>query len=374
VKARIAIIAGTVYAMTKHRFELINSLLSLGLEVVLIIPSSDSSNTSDLLNAGVEIRKIALKPSGRNIWQDIRSYFELKKVLKNEKPNMVLCFTIKPVIYGSLAAKKVGVSKIYSIIPGVGSVFIGDSFWVRALCFGVKILYKKSLRNNRLVFFENPDDLKLFADLKLANKEQGLVVDGCGVNIKKFEKKDLPKKISFTLLGRIIKDKGVIEYIEAVKLIKKKHPDVSFYLAGPASDNPTAIKMEQIRAWVDSGLICYLSELDDVRPLLETTSVFVLPSYREGTPRASLEAMAMGRPIITTDVPGCRETVIDGENGFLIPPKNVEVLVEKILYFISKPERVKVMGDSSRRIVVDRYDVERVNEKIINCMLHDCGL
>jgi len=234
----------------------------------------------------------------------------------------------------------------------------------------VKLLYKIALKYNNVVFFQNPDDLNLLLRLRLIkDKNKTLILNGSGINLEKYYFAPLKEKsISFLLIARLIWDKGIYEYIEAARIIKKKYPNVSFLLLGPNEKNPCAIKKEYIKKWANKGIINYLGEKDDVRPYIANSSVFVLPSYREGIPRSILEAMAMGRPVITTNSPGCRETVEDGVNGFLVPIKDSKALADRMEKFILNPDLIKQMGNRSREIAEKRFDVYKVNRIILEHM------
>lgn len=224
-------------------------------------------------------------------------------------------------------------------------------------------------------FFQNPDDLNLFKKLGILKPNiPATVVNGSGVDINNFNIIPFPTyssgviKPSFLLIARLLKDKGLIEYIEAARIIKSRYPETEFHLVGYIDENPAAITQSQLDEWVESGVVNYWGRLNDVRPAIAASSVYVLPSYREGTSRSVLEAMAMGRPIITTDAPGCRETVVDSRNGFLVPIKTVNELANAMEQFIKNPELIKNMGKASRKLTEERFDVNKVNEFMIKEM------
>ena len=289
--------------------------------------------------------------------------------MRSIKQDAFLGYTIKPVLYGSLAARLAGISGIFSIITGLGYAFSRGDSRQRFAGIIAQFLYKISLSCNQKVYFQNPDDRNLFKELGfLRGADQVVLINGSGVDVSFFKKTPFPTGVSFLLIARLIKDKGIIEYVEAARIIKAKYPGVLFRLVGWFDDNPTSIKKEDLDLWMEDGIIDYLGRLEDVRPAITASSVYVLPSYREGTPRTVLEAMSMGRPVITTDAPGCRETVIDGENGFLIPIKDVNALVQAMERFILQPELVVKMGKRSREIAEVKYDVHKVNTVIMQAM------
>ena len=298
--------------------------------------------------------------------------FSLFFLFRSLKPDVILTYTIKPVIYGSIAAKLFGVSRIYAMIEGLGYAFIGDDLRSRFINIIVKILYYLSLKANQNVFFLNPDDRDLFIKLRLSNDAQAVLINGIGVDLDYYKPEPFPENLSFLLIARLLKDKGIREYVEAARNIKQKYPKISFRLVGWMDDNPASVSKNELDTWVKQGIVKYLGKLSDVRPAIAASSVYVLPSYREGTPRTVLEAMAMGRPIITTDAPGCRETVQHGKNGFLVPIKNVSVLVSAMENFIQQPELIETMGLASREIAVEKYDVRKVNTVILKTMGLEC--
>ncbi|HYE10911.1 MAG TPA: glycosyltransferase family 4 protein, partial [Patescibacteria group bacterium] len=212
------------------------------------------------------------------------------------------------------------------------------------------------------------DDKQEFVKRGLLNEEKCILISGSGVNLEKYTPVLLPNAPVFLMIGRILRDKGIMEYIKAAREIKKKYPYVKFQLLGPFDVNPQSLKYNDIEPYISDGSVEYLGQTNDVRPFIQKCSTFVLPSYREGTPRSTLEAMAMGRPIITTDAPGCRETVIDGVNGFLVPIKNINVLIEKMIWMIENREAAANMGQASLHICEAKYDVKKVNEDIMNAM------
>ncbi len=368
--AKIAIVSHYSPSLINFRGDLIRAMVDLGHEVICLGP--EAGFEQPLQELGARYRQISLNRTGLNPLQDLGTLFSLKKAFEEMRPDMVFSYTVKPIVYGSIAAHLAGVQEIYGMITGLGYVFIGETFKQKILTQMVAFLYKCALKHNQVVFFQNPDDLHLFVDKGIVPKAvKPVLVNGSGVNIEKFALAT-PKlsPVTFLLMGRLIKDKGILEYVEAARLLKQKYPMAKFQLLGPLDTNPAAITQEQLDQWAEEGVIEYLGETDDVRPFVANASVYVLPSYREGTPRSVLEAMSMGRPIITTDAPGCRETVIDGRNGFLVPVKNVSALMSAMEKFISEPDLIAKMGKESRIIAEEKYDVRKVNQVI----LHEMGL
>ncbi|MGI6285986.1 glycosyltransferase family 4 protein [Neomoorella humiferrea] len=365
---KIAIVSHYAPSLVNFRGELIKTMVASGHQVIALGP--EEGFESELAALGAEYRQIPLWRTGTNPLQEVGTLFSLIKLLRVIKPEVVLSYAIKPVIYGSLAAWLAGVRNIYSMITGLGYLFTGKSTRQRILYRLVYPLYKAALSKNKVVFFQNPDDLSLFRDLKLvSSKQKQVIINGSGVNVSHFAYTPAPAEpLSFLLMARLIWDKGIAEYVTAARNLKKRYPQVSFKLLGPYDSNPTSIKPTDIEKWENEGIIDYLGETRDVRPYLVRASVFVLPSYREGTPRSVLEAMSIGRPIITTDAPGCRETVRDGVNGFLVPVKDAVALEKAMERFILKPELIQNFGLESRKIAEAKYDVRKVNKVIIEAM------
>jgi len=231
-------------------------------------------------------------------------------------------------------------------------------------------LYRIALVRNEKVFFQNPDDLKLFQELKLVAARKCLLVSGSGVNLGYYKPAALPTGApAFLMIARLLKEKGFEEYVKAAQIVKQKYPETVFrMIAWQLAGSPSVISSDQVERWKDEGLVEIFGETNDVRPFLAGASVYVLPSYREGTPRTVLEAMAMGRAIITTDAPGCRETVVDGVNGFLVPERDSKSLAEAMERFILEPELIAKMGKASRRIAEEKYNVHIVNQVINRTM------
>jgi glycosyltransferase involved in cell wall biosynthesis len=365
--SKIVLIGPYTKSLISFRGELMKQWLAAGHEVIAMAP--ESGYEEEFAAMGVQFCLLPFKRANINPIGDISLLLFLIKQFQVIKPNVVFSYAIKPVIYGSVAAKLSGVDKIFSMITGLGYVFTGNSFKQNLLRLITVLLYRQALSFNRKVFFQNPDDITAFTSLNIVEECRTVLINGSGIDIDNYCYTESPyDKISFLLIARLLWDKGISEYVQAAEIIKKRHPSVKFQLLGPYDSNPSSIKSEDINRWTTDNVIEYLGETNDVRPFLAASNVYVLPSYREGTPRSVLEAMAMGRPIITTDAPGCRETVRDGENGFLVSVKNVQALAEAMEYFILHPEQIKEMGLKSRQIAEEKYDVRKVNEVIIQAM------
>ncbi|MCL4454978.1 MAG: glycosyltransferase family 4 protein, partial [Deinococcus sp.] len=216
---------------------------------------------------------------------------------------------------------------------------------------------------------ENPDDLKVFRERRLLNDpSKAVLINGSGVDVEHFRPEPLPQEVSFLLIARLLRDKGVREFVEAARKVRRDHPQVRFRLVGWLDDSPSSITQAEVDGWVNEGTVEFLGRLEDVRPAIAQSTVFVLPSYREGTPRTVLEAMAMGRAVITTSAPGCRETVVDEDNGFLVPVRDAEALAQAMRRFLENPTLAAQMGARGRAVAEAKYDVRKVNRVIREAM------
>lgn len=365
------LIAGLAESLINFRGPLISALQAKGLQVHVAAPDLPAN---DAIRLALEARQVVVHDipilrTGTNPLADLRTLLALWRLMRRVRPGMVLGYTIKPVIYGILAAWLARVPQRFALITGLGYAFQGDGHR-SALQTLVRHLYAAALSRTNLVFFQNPDDLALFrAQSILRARHLAMVVNGSGIDVAQFALAPLPDRaLHFLLIARLLGDKGVREYAQAARILKGKHPETRFSLVGWIDSNPDAISQAELDEWVAAGNIEFLGRMSDVRPAISSCSVYVLPSYREGTPRTVLEAMAMGRPIITTDAPGCRETVIDGVNGFLIPVKSIEALVTAMQRFIDHPELVATMGTRARQMAEDKYDVHKVNAVMLDAM------
>ncbi len=354
----------TVY---NFRGDLIKEIIKKGYEVIVTGP--DNTDVDKITDLGAKFVEISMNKTGTNVFADLKYLSRLYKILKKEKPDITLGYTIKPVVYGAIAAKLAGVKNINSMVTGGGYTFTAKSFKAKVLGFIVRVLYKIGFSVADNVIFQNADDLIEFCDKKLVKKDKCRIVNGSGVNMVQFLPAKYPEKTTFFMLSRLLKSKGVAEYLEAARIVKSQYHDARFCLLGKYETNmQDALSKEYVEQFIADGIVERFEETSDVRPYYADCSVYVLPSYREGTPRTVLEAMAMGRPIITTDTNGCRETVIDGKNGFLVPVGNFEKLADAIIRFIEKPALIETMGKESVIYCAQKFDVNKVNNDMINIL------
>lgn len=368
---RFLLIASLAESLINFRGPLIIALQARGVQVHVAAP--DLPQTSPIRLAlqatGVVVHEVAMRRTGTNPAADLRTIWDLWRLMREIRPEYVLGYTIKPVTYGSVAAWLAGVPRRFALITGLGYAFQGEGRRSRLQAL-VHRLYALALAHVHTVFFQNPDDEALFRQRKLVKSDaRTCLVNGTGVDLSAFDVVTLPPgPPCFLLIARLLGDKGVHEYAQAAKRIRRAHPDVRCLLVGWIDTNPNSIGQHELDAWVADGTLDFLGRLDDVRSAIARSSVYVLPSYREGTPRTVLEAMAMGRAVITTDAPGCRETVVHGDNGLLVPVKSVDALEQAMLKFIEDEGLAQRMGKRSRRMAELKYDVHQVNVTMLREM------
>lgn len=370
--ACVLVVASFPDSLIRFRGALLDLLVERGHSVHVAAPALplDSLVRYELQGKGVTVHEVPMRRTGTNPIADLTTLMRLYRLCRRQRPTHVLAYTVKPVVYGLWAARLAGVQHRFALVTGLGYAFADQATGTRRLVGKlVQRLYRNALRGCTHVFFQNPDDRELFERLRLLPElAPTTIVNGSGVDLSVFTVAPLPPRPRFLLIARLLGDKGVREYAEAARRIKRAHSDATFALVGWIDDTPDAIRQEELDTWVADGVVEYLGKLNDVRPAIADCTVYVLPSYREGTPRTVLEAMAMGRPIITTDTPGCRETVVDGENGFLVGVRAVDELEQAMRKFIADSDLASKMGDRSRQIAQDRYDVHKVNAVMLKAM------
>ena len=375
---KFLMISSYLPSVLNFRGKLLETIHARGYEIHIFAPDLHDFSTelNQLQQLGYYVHSIPMQRTGTNPVEDLKTLMAMYHLICKIRPDYVLSYTIKPVIYGILAAWLARVPHRFALITGLGYAFqnveSGQRSFFQKMVHG---LYAQALKHADKVFFQNPDDLNLFHQMNLLKESKpAVVVNGSGVNVQDFDVIDLPInaqgeiKVAFLLIARLLGDKGVREYAQAARIIKEKHPEVEFHLVGWIDENPSAITQQELDTWLTEKTLNYWGKLSDVRPAIAASSVYVLPSYREGTPRTVLEAMAMGRAIITTDAPGCRETVINGNNGYLVAVKSVDELAQAMSYFVEDPKLIAYMGQRSREIALNKYDVNRVNEHMMSEM------
>lgn len=344
---------------------LIRAIQTQGHTVIAIAPKDEYSEL--LIQAGCEYVPVLMENSGTNPFKDFSLTYQLYKAYKKSKPDIILHYTIKPNIYGALAANMLKLPAINNV-SGLGTVFLKQGVTSSV----ARQMYRLSFRYPKMVFFQNNEDRQLFLDLKLVKSKITALLPGSGVDTDKFKPVHTPKKDHFTFLviSRLLIDKGIYEYIEAIKLLKARGTEAEFQLLGaPDPTHKRGIPLHALDDWQKNGLISYLGTTDNVLPLLQEADCVVLPSYREGTPKTLLEAASTGKPIVTTDVPGCRHVVKHGENGFLCKVKDAKDLAEKMekMLLLQESERT-TFGENSRAMAIEIFDERIVIEKYLNAI------
>ncbi len=351
---RIGIVVNSSWNIYNFRAGLVKSLLKNGHQVVAIAPNDEYAEK--IKSWGCEFFHVNMDCKGSNPLKDLNLIWQLRNAYKQSKLDAVLHFTIKPNIYGTLAAKSLGIPSVNNI-TGVGTAFMHNNLtsWV------AQLLYRLSFKFPKKVFFQNEDDKKLFLKRKLVRIELTDIVPGSGIDVEHFkpQKQMIPNKsFTFLMVARLLYDKGICEYIDAIRLMRSNYINAKFQILGKIeSEKSLGITKSELDEWINEGLIEYLGTTDDVRKYVSKADCVVLPSYREGTPRTLLEAASMGKPIVATDVPGCRETVQHGYNGYLCQVKNAFDLAAKMtqIYQLDNESRM-LMGINSRNYVIQKFD------------------
>lgn len=369
---RLALITSQAISLLNFRGPLIAEMVARGVEVFAIAPDFDDQVRKSVSAIGAVPIDCRFSRTGINPLYDLVAVLRLARVLRRVEVDVVLGYFIKPVIFGTLAAVIARVPHRFCMIEGLGYVFTPaeglESLRRKSLRILVSLLYKFALKYVRKAFLLNDDDVSEMIGRGLLQKTQVIKLGGIGVDLQEW----LPAPpfkgpITFVLAARLLREKGILDFVEAARIVKESHPEVNFVLLGGLDSNPGGLKSEEVFGWVAEGLLVWPGHVP-VRPWFAQASVFVLPSYREGVPRSTQEAMAMGRAVITTDAPGCRDTVIDGRNGFLVPVRNPVALSQAMLRFVDVPALIEKMGDESRAIAIERFDVHKVNDSILTAI------
>lgn len=353
----VLVTANGTWNIAHFRTSLIKALQDAGFRVICAAP--EDGHSAQLVNLGCRFEPLSMDTMGTSPVEDMKLFLRYLGLFRRIRPDVVLSFTVKPNVYGSIAASMLGIPVINNV-TGLGTAFIENNW----LTFVVTRLYKIAFRKSSRVFVQNRDDERLLIELGVVRRDTIEVLPGSGIDLSKFTPVQCASRgeeSHFLLIGRLLWDKGVREFADAARILKNEYPRASFRLLGPVDvENRSSIPRSEIEKWVAEGIVDYLGPTNDVRPFIADADCVVLPSHREGTPRTLLEAAAMARPLIATDVPGCREPVHDGENGLLCRVRSADDLARAMRDFLKLgvPARV-AMGQASRRIAEERYD-ERI--------------
>lgn len=368
----LAMVTSEAYSLSNFRGPLIRELVRRGVTVYALAPDFRDDTREAVARHGAIPVDISLSRTGLHPLRDLADIGRLAVRLRRIGPDAVLTYFIKPVIYGTLAAAMSGVQRRFALVAGLGYMFSDDrEAGVGALLRRlVRVLYRAAFSRCDKVFLQNEEDLAELVGMGLLAREKAVRLNGTGVELGRL--KPAPPVLSpptFLLMARLLKQKGVREFAAAAEAVKASHPNARFILLGDVDPNPNSVTRAEVESWVARGILEWPGQVTDVSPYIAQTSVYVLPSYyREGIPRSTQEAMAMGRPIITTDNTGCRETVIDGVNGFIVPVRDERALANAMLRFVENPGLIEPLGRESRRLAEERFDVNKVNDTMLNEM------
>jgi glycosyltransferase involved in cell wall biosynthesis len=368
--SRVHIFDGYKGAFVNFRAQLIADLIRGGHSVTVSAPDIDPEMALALSANGVCSRSIRLDRVGINPLRDLLGFLSIVRAIRHSRAEVVLAFSSKAIIYGTLASMLCGVRVRAAFVTGLGYTFVSSSGRGKVARFFQHSMYRIALRKATVVFFQNEDDVSAFKELGLVSEVTCIrLTNGSGVDLGQFQARPVTDPTVFLMVGRLLKGKGVLEYCRAAEMLAREAPQARFLLAGWADvDNPDSVDIEQFtRAMSDAG-IHFLGRLGDVRPALAGCGVFVLPSYREGTPRSTLEALATGRAVVTTDAPGCRETVEDAWNGFIVPVADATALAAAMRKYIEHPALALEHGRRSRELAEAKFDVHAVNAGILQAI------
>lgn len=365
---RILICASYGYSLTNFRGDLIKEIVSKGHEVICTSIEPIEMMEEEIKALGASYYCIPGSRTGTGILKNIKELMAYIKAFKHLKPDCCFLYMSKPIIYGGIAAILSKVANIFVFVTGLEVVFYSNGLKNRLIRKFLKVSYGFIHDKAKKVFFMNQDDLSQMEKWHIVKKEKAVLVNGSGVNLEKFKKEAMPSRDKICMTARLVKSKGIKEYVDAAKLVKEKHPEIEFLLVGDLDENPEALSREELAEIINEGNIKYMGFRENVKPYLKECSIFVLPSYHEGNGRSIVEAEAMGRPIITTDAPGCKDTVIPGFNGFLVPTKNSKAIAEKIEVLLSNPKLKSNMAENSYILCKERFDVKNINTVILDNM------
>lgn len=369
----IGTIASSIY---DFRADLIRSLLKQGHRIYAFTSQYNAEDINKIEQLGAIPVTYTLNRGGLNPLADIVATYQLFKKIKHINPDVVFSYFSKPVIFGTLAAKLAKVPCVIGMLEGLGYTFTeqpeGLSHKTKFIRYIQVFLYKIALPMLDQLIFLNPDDPKDLLEKYSIKVKKVVILGGIGLNLQEYPYQpvdDISLPIKFLFIGRLLKEKGIHEFVQAAKLVKKQYPKTQFTILGQIDTfNIGALQQSELDDLIASNVVHYLGWVNNVKDWITNSHVFVLPSYREGVPRSTQEAMAIGRAIITTDVPGCRETVIQNRNGFIIPRWDSKALAENMIYFIENPKQIRFMGDESHKIALDKFDVVQVNQRLQNIL------
>ena len=363
---KVLFLANTDWYLWNFRLPLLHALRDRGWQVVVATPRGPWAER--LTAEGFRWIAFDFARHGLNPLAELGALVRLVRLYRRERPNLVHHFTIKCVLYGSIAARLSGVSAIVNAVTGMGTIFTTHSAVAKLLRVPIRALYRRALRGSHVIF-QNPDDRAEFEANRLLEGANVRVIRGSGIDVERFQPpvvRGPESPVVVILVARLLREKGIAEFVEAAEMLRAQELDARFVVAGGEDPlHPASIDPQTVSRWAAHGPVEFLGQRDDVLALLHAAHVACLPSWREGTPRSLLEAMACGLPVVATDVPGCREVAINGDNGFLVPPRDPAALAAALQKLINDPGLRARMGDRSRRLAVDEFSAKRVNEQTL---------
>lgn len=365
---KILMIASKTKAHINFRGDLTKEIINHGYDVSVIVPHD--LYKKELESLGAKVIVVPFDKNSTSILANIKTIKQLINVIKDEKPDKIFAYTIKPIILGSIAAHQAKVKEMYSMVTGLGHIYSDNSLKVKIIRMICGIGYKVAFKFNKKVIFQNQDDIDEVIKRKYVKKDKCELVNGSGVNMERFKRTPLEKNNVFLMVSRVLKEKGVIEYFEAAKILKEKYKDkVKFMFVGEIDKTNYAVDTEKLKEYSKEKIVDVIPETDNVAYYLNQCRFFVLPTYyREGVPRVNLEALSMGRPIITTKMPGCKETVIDKKNGLFVDTKDINDLVKKMEWMINNPKKVEKMSDVSYQLCKEKFEISIINKRMLEIL------
>jgi glycosyltransferase involved in cell wall biosynthesis len=372
---RVAFITSGARTVPNFRGTLIEELVSRGVEVVALAPDWNSETRERTRALGAEPIDISMARTGLNPLRDAADTARMAAVLRRLKPDALLTYFAKPNTYGMLAGRLAGVKRRIAMVEGLGSAFGHDAaapLRARLVTQGIKLLYRSAFAHADHVLFLNAEDEAVFREAGLVAPDKVITFGGIGVDLDAFSPApSVTDPQTFLLMARLLRSKGVLAFAEAGAMVKARYPQARFVLLGDVDANPDSVRRDEVQPWVDRGILEWPGHVSDVRARLAAASVFVLPSwYREGLPRSTQEAAAMAKPVITTDTVGCRDTVVDGVTGFMIPSQDVPALAAAMTRFVEEPGLIASMGLASRRLAEERWDGKLKSRQLADLLLN----
>ncbi len=368
---RVLIVANTTWNIYNFRLNIIRKLIEEGHDVTVMAPVDKFIFYTETIPQVHHVPIHHLVRDSVNPIRDMRLFFELIRLYKQYKPDLILHYTVKPNIWGGFAARLLGIPSI-AVVTGLGYSLIHEG-WINVI---TRVLYKFSLPLHRKVIFENNDDRRLFENENLVSGSKSMAIKGCGVDTTFFSPNGDGRRedvTTFTFIGRLLYDKGVKEFIDAAQIVKQQKPGIQFWLIGEIDkENPSSISNEDLMKWIRDPNIHYHGATENIRKFIEKSDCIILPSYREGMPKVIMESMSMERPVITTDTAGCRETVDENVNGYLVPVRNANALADAMLTFLEldKPAQIE-MGKAGRVKVLKEFDDKIIAQHLYKA-LEEC--